>query len=945
MKGAKASILLTEDAKPVARRARTIPAPLEEEVVRKLKAAVEDGIIEATEEFSGWQHALVVAFKKSGEARLCVDLRPLNKYVVRQPQPFPTFEEMSALFEGATVFSKIDIQDAFYQIELDENSRHLTTFATGIGTFRYTRLPFGLASAPEFFQRELVQRLKDLPGVVVFMDDINVYGKDINEHDERLAAVLKRLSTSNLRINMQKCEFAKDRLEFLGYIVDAKGMSPSPAKIAALKSCRPPQSKEEAQSFLGMISYVGHRFIPDLATVSEPIRKLTRKGQTFRWEEEQQRAFKKLLHLVEEITTLSFYSLTDKTLVFADASPYALGGVLAQESPDGSIRPIAFASRSLNETDQRLSQTEKEAMALVWSIEHFDYFLKGRRFDLYTDHKPLEVIFGIREPTSCLTSARIERWLLRIQEYDFRVKYVPGRKMIADFMSRASAKGTNEPFDIGSETAINSILEATCEALTEETLRQESKDDTQFKQIRAALLSDTWPPELRRFELMKGELADIDGVLLRGQKIIVPGILRQKVLELAHEGHPGIGRMKSRLRCKYWWPGIGTDVEKTIAICKSCRLVSMSFPAEPLKRTELPEGPWEQIGIDFLGPMPSGEKLLVIIDYFSRFALVAIMRDTSAKKVIEELQIICNVYGYPRRCMADNGPPFASAEFEKWAKASGIHLLHSIPYQPRINGEVERFNRTLVKSLTISMNSGISWRKGLEEFLASYRQTPHSVTGIPPAELFLKRKVRDKLPSAEFLTLPEYGDEELLDKDRIAKQKGKTYADERYHHKLSDLKEGDKVLVKRQSKTKWETRNHPIEFTVLRKQGPAVIIQGPDGKQYHRDISHLTRAADQPEIESNAREGSIERADQLINPNASSSDDEDRHDSAEQRKSPTPSNKQMDGTVTFTEGLASSMGQETEGSGVLSFVPPVASTPMQAQRIRKRPKYLLDYTK
>lgn len=868
IKGVKATIPLLNTARPVAQRARKIPAPLEEAVVRQLKSALEQGTIEKAEEFSGWQHPLVIVFKKSGDIRVCVDLRPLNQFVIRQPQPFPTFDELSVMFHGATLFSKLDIQDAFHQVELDPDCRNLTTFISSLGTFRSTRLAFGLANAPETFQRIMQQKLGDLPGLFIYMDDMGVFGRNKGEHDDRLASILKRLDDINVRINLPKCVLARTEIEFLGFVVSERGIAPSPAKVKALKECRPPTSKAEVQSFLGivhrdepaevicnrkfyffvgMISYVGQRFIQNLANKTEHLRKLTHKGVKFEWGAEHQQAFELLKQSVEEVTCLSFYSLTDETILYADASPYALGAVLIQVTEQGSVRPIAFASKTLNEADRKLAQIEKEAMAQIWATEHFAYYLRGRMFTLLSDHKPLQDIFKFKSSRSALTSARIERWLLRIQEFSFRIKYVQGKQMIADFLSRACSPVESESFDADTEVHINLITERQAEAVTIEAIRNASKLDKLITTVATSLSTGTWAPELRKFQLMETELSNVDGVLLRGMKIWIPGSLTRKVLEIVHLGHPGICRMKSRLRTKYWWPGIDKEVEEFVKNCDGCRLVAMTMPAEPLKRTELPEGPWEYLGMDFLGPLPSGEKLLVVVDYYSRFVSVAIMRETSAEKVIQELEVMFNIYGYPDRCIADNGPPFGSKDFQAWAASVGITLIHSIPYQPRCNGEVERVNRSLVKAITIGLSSGNDWRKELQNFLVSYHQTPHSITGVAPAELFFKRKVRDKLATVSAIALPDQLNEEVADRDRMAKMSGKEYADNKFKHRVTDLVKGDVVLMKRQAKLKWQTKHNPMPFTVLQKEGSKVTIVGSNGKVYVRDVSHLTKLFKRPE--------------------------------------------------------------------------------------------------
>lgn len=314
--------------------------------------------------------------------------------------------------------------------------RDLTTFNSPLGPFRYKRLTFGLTNAPELFQRIMEHILSGLEGVIVYLDDLLIFGKDNKEHNRRLKAVLERLDQFNVRISPEKCKFNRTWVEFVGLIFSELGISQSPSKVSAVTNCEPPRTKEEAQSFLGMLAYLGHRNIPDFAEISEPIRRLTHKGVRFVWEQEQQNAFTLLIERLKNLVTLGYYSVSDQTMVYADASSYGLGAVLIQVSTEGTPRPIAFASKALSKADQVLSQVEKEALACVWALETFQYLLKGRHFDLITDHRALLVILGKEKPTSKITSGRIERWCLRIQEFDFRLKHVPSKKMIADFFSR-----------------------------------------------------------------------------------------------------------------------------------------------------------------------------------------------------------------------------------------------------------------------------------------------------------------------------------------------------------------------------------------------------------------------------------------------------------------------------------------------------------------------------
>ena len=276
-----AEIPLRLNASPVAVPPRKTPIAYEELVEHKLNDLLKRGIIEKPESFSPWQSALVPVPKGNGDIRLCVDLREVNKAVLRQPLPFPTWEELSVKFFGARYFSKIDIQDAFHQITLDPKSREITTFVTHKGTFRYTRLPFGIANAPELFQRVMLYISEGLQGVIFVIDDGIIYGTDLGEHDKRLKDLLERLAVYGVRLNTQKCEFRQSSIMFLGHQLCEEGILPDPKKIEALRRCKRPTTKEALQSFLGLLLYLGNRFNLVLARLTDSLPKLIRKGAHF----------------------------------------------------------------------------------------------------------------------------------------------------------------------------------------------------------------------------------------------------------------------------------------------------------------------------------------------------------------------------------------------------------------------------------------------------------------------------------------------------------------------------------------------------------------------------------------------------------------------------------------------------------------------------------------
>lgn len=252
---------------------------------------------------------------------------------------------------------------------------------------------FGITCAPEIFQKAMEQILSGCSGCLNFIDDIIIFGMNKAEHDNNLKKVLSRLKERNVALNESKCIYAVEKLTFLGHKLSSDGVTPSQDKIHAIKKAIAPKNADEVRSFLGLINYVG-KFIPNLATLTDPLRKLTKKNVHFFWKKEQQVAFVKLKEILSGDSILSFYKLDRRTRIIADASPVGLGAILMQFDEQNEPRIISYASKSLNETEQRYCQTEKEALALVWAVERFHFFIFGREFELVTDHKPLEIIFG-----------------------------------------------------------------------------------------------------------------------------------------------------------------------------------------------------------------------------------------------------------------------------------------------------------------------------------------------------------------------------------------------------------------------------------------------------------------------------------------------------------------------------------------------------------------------
>lgn len=695
---------------------------------------------------------------------------------------------------------------------------------------------FGVSCAPELFQKTMETITAGLDGVIVYLDDAIVFGSNKTEHDRRLAALLKRFSEYDILLNEKKCIYGVESLEFLGHQLSSAGVRPTESRLSVIQKFREPQNVSELRSFLGLICYVG-KFIPNLASKTEPLRHLLRSGVQFRWTTTESSVFQSIKSDIFKIHHLGFFNPKDRTKLMTDASPTGLGAVLLQEDSQGRSRVIAYASKALTDLEKKYFQTEREALSLVWGVEKFRLYLLGIKFTLLTDCKALKFLFNPKS-RPC---ARIERWVLKLQNYTYDVEYIPGSANLADVFSRL-CELPPEPFDEKGEKCIQSIVaQSIPKAITLQEIKEETTKDEELTQIMECLRSGIMDCMFKEYKPYVDELCSAEGVLLRGNRLVVPTKLRERVLAVAHEAHPGMAAMKRRLRTKVWWPAMDKQVEMNVKKCKDCILVSSLGPPEPVRSTTMPDKPWTDIAVDFMGPLPTGHTLFVMVDYFSRFTEAIVMKQITARRTVQALHETFSRFGIPESIRSDNGPQFVSEEMRAYCDEYGIILRKTTPYWPQANGEVERANKTILKHLKISQqSSSADWMWDLRSFLLMYNSTPHATTGVAPSILMFKRLLRDKLPCfGEQASSKE--EEEVMDRDRARKDKYADYANCRRHAKVTEIREGDTVVVKRTVKdNKLSTTFAPEEYTVIKLVGSDATVQSnSSGRVLNRNVAHL----------------------------------------------------------------------------------------------------------
>ena len=468
-------IEVQQDSKPVVHPPRRIPVTLRPKVREELNHMEKLDVIEKIDEPTEWVNSMVTVIKPNGKLRICIDPRDLNKQVKRQHYPTRTVDEIITRMPNAKIFSVLDANSGYWQIRLDHDSAKLCTFNTPYGRYMFKRLPFGLSSSQDIFQKVMSEMFEDIPGVEVIVDDILIWGEDEEQHNVRLIKVLERARSRNLKLNKNKCHINKHEISYVGHILSKDGLKPDTKKTEAITAMPAPENREQLQRFLGMLTYLA-KFIPNLSQVASPLRTLLEKDVEWHWQCEQESSFKKLKQLATEAPVLKYFDPTKPTELSVDASSKGLGAVLIQEG-----HPITYASKALTQTQQHYAQIEKEMLAILFGCIRFHEYIYGvPNIRVETDHKPLEAI--LKKPLH-QAPTRLQRMIIAIQKYSITVEYRPGKELaIADTLSRSFLPRTYED-PIYEEIDINFLSSMPISENKIEQLKNETHLDQEMQQL------------------------------------------------------------------------------------------------------------------------------------------------------------------------------------------------------------------------------------------------------------------------------------------------------------------------------------------------------------------------------------------------------------------------------------------------------------------------------
>ena len=780
------------EATPVIRGPKRIPVELKEPVRKELDRLVDLGVLAPVDGPTDWVNQMAIGTKKDGRLRICIDPRSLNPALKREHYQLPVLEDILPDLAKAKVFSKVDLSHGYWHCVLDQQSSELTTFTTPFGRYRWTRLPFGLSASSEIFQKRLIQALVGLTGIACIADDILIYGagdtheEAIRDHNKNLTQLLERCREKSIRLNKAKLALRLTELDFMGHRLTSQGLKPDPNKVSAILNLEPPRNKEEVQRFSGAVNYLA-KFLPKLSQIMEPIRRLTQCDVDWHWSEEHDRAFREVKCLVTQAPILAYYKPDKELIIQCDASGKGIGAALIQEG-----KPVAYASRALTDAETRYATIEKEMLAVVFSLEKWHQFTFGRHVIINSDHKPLESI--IKKPLD-RAPRRLQGMLLRCMAYDTEIRYTPGSTMhLADMMSRAYLPLTVQE-NLDEFEGVNAVKFLPMREEKVQQVRQATEKDATLQMLKEVILQG-WPNDksnvpvqLTPYFGMRDELGVHDGLVFKGERLVIPHSLREEMKRDIHVSHVGVEGCLRRARECLYWPGMNAELKHWISTCEPCRLYEVSPGKETLMNHDVAERPWERIAVDLF--TLSGKEYLITVDYYSNFWELDKLENTKSPAVIRKLKAHFARYGSPCELVSDNGSQFVSIEFQKFVRDWDIEHFTISPHNSKANGKVEAAVKS-AKQLLRKTTKG-----GEDQYLAllAHRNTPTQGVGTSPAQRLMNRRTRTSLPTTSTLLEPRSGCNSEREK-LIDGQRRQALYYNRNAKDLTPLNEGDTVRMK-----------------------------------------------------------------------------------------------------------------------------------------------------
>lgn len=742
--------IVLKDEVPVHQNPRRLSAEQRKTVQQIVKNWISEGVAQPSS--SEYASPIVLAKKKNGDPRLCVDYRRLNKKIVRDRYPLPLMEDQLDRLAEATVYCTLDLKDGFFHVPVIKDSRRYTSFVTPDGQYEFLKVPFGLCNSPAVFQRHIRAVFRELAAkdmVLIYLDDLIIPAKEEFECLEKLEQVLVTASDYGLNINWRKCSMLAKRVEYLGHIVEAGTIRPSEKKIAAVSRFPKPTSTKAIQCFLGLTGYF-RKFMPQYALIARPLSQLLKNGVKFVFEKEQEQAFENLKMMLSRDPVLKLYRVGAETEIHTDASRFGLGAILLQKnSVDGLLHPIYYASWKTVGAEERYSSYELEVLAVIRALRKFRVYLLGIPFRIITDCKAFTQTMAKKD--ACL---RVAHWALQLEEYDYTVEHRAGVSMRhADALSRNPIECLN--------------VQETHNFLTAQFRQAQAEDSDLQKTIRSVKDGSS-----KDFIFMNGVLFKEN----RGNPLlVVPRQMQQEMVIRTHErGHLGWRNTEHLMKQEFWFSRMRSKIKEALKNCVHCLLAEKKQGKaegwlQPLNKDDRP---LETYHVDFLGPISSTKKsyahILAVVDGFSKFIWLYPTKSTTSEETIRRLEKQATIFGNPRRIISDRGTAFTSHVFQKYCQRENIQHILIATGVPRGNGQVERMNRIIIAMLTkLALSKAEEWYKHVSRVQQFMNSAFNRSIGTTSFEILIGQKMRLR-DDPELLDLIQKEQYEAFQYDRIS---------------------------------------------------------------------------------------------------------------------------------------------------------------------------------
>jgi hypothetical protein len=689
--------------------------------------------------------------KKDGTLRLVQDYRKLNDMTIKNSYPLPLISDIITKMKQAKYFTKLDVRWGFNNVRMKGGDEWKAAFRTNRGLFEPLVMFFGLTNSPATFQtmmNDIFIELIDDQVVIVYMDDILVFTETLEHHRQVVSKVLELLERNKLYLKAEKCEFEKEKIEYLGLIISQGRIEMDPVKIEGVSKWPEPSNVKEVQSFIGFCNFY-RRFIQGFSEIARPLHDLTKKGAPWTWNAEHRTAFWRLKERITSSPVLIFPSDDKPYKLEADSSNFATGAILSQEGEDGKWHPVAFMSKSLNEVERNYDIHDMEMLAIIRALEEWRHYLEGTKhtFQIWTDHKNLEYFMTAKK-----LNRRQARWSLFLSRFDFSLHHRPGKSSgKPDALSRRPdhGKGENDNENVTLLKPSYFLIQALKQghALVNGDEAEILKKIRNCKDLDEKVVKAVEEMKDSNFKKLDGhEWSEEQGLILFRGKVYVPKNpeIRREIVKLHHDsviaGHPGRWKTLELVTRNYWWPGISRYIAFYVKGCDRCNRTK-TFPAKPVGKlvpTQIPEDVWDIITVDLIVGLPESNgynAIMVVVDRLGKMIHAIPTTDTVTSAGVAKLfrDHVWKLHGLPKQIISDQGPQFVAQFMKELNSIFGIKTASSTAWHPQTDGQTERANQEIEQYLRLFVNhrqdDWADWL-ALAEFShnnrvqASTRQTP-----------------------------------------------------------------------------------------------------------------------------------------------------------------------------------------------------------------------------